>query len=121
MNEANPIDAHLRRSLAALERASQDAAVLETARQIAAAMVAALSTGNKLLIIGNGGSAADAQHIAAEIVGRYERERPAYPALARRVDESHFREIACHQAIEALAQGAVPAQDAVLAQGPDLS
>ena len=39
--------------------------------QIAAVIVAALRAGNKLLIIGNGGSAADAQHIAAEIIGRY--------------------------------------------------
>src|SRR3981189_2201422 len=45
-------------------------------------MVAALRAGNKLLIIGNGGSAGDAQHIAAEIVGRYKLERPGYAAIA---------------------------------------
>ena len=39
-------------------------------------MIGALRSGNKLLLIGNGGSAADAQHIAAEIVGRYKQERP---------------------------------------------
>src|SRR2546421_11618350 len=39
-----------------------------------------LGAGNKGLLCGNGGSAADAQHIAAELVGRYERERRAFPA-----------------------------------------
>ena len=88
------INAHLKRSLLALERATQDGAMLDCARQIAAAIVAALSAGNKLLIIGNGGSAGDAQHIAAEIVGRYKRERPAYPALALTTDTSALTAIA---------------------------
>ena len=73
------IAAHLGQSLAALERAAKDAALLATARSIAAAMIAALRAGNKLLIVGNGGSAADAQHIAAEIVGRYKKDRPGWP------------------------------------------
>ncbi len=84
----DPIDAHLEQSLAALERATRDAAMLATARKCAETITAALSAGNKLLIIGNGGSAGDAQHIAAEIVGRYKRERPAYPALALTTDTS---------------------------------
>ena len=63
----DPIAAHFERSLAALQRTAQDAALLTTAREIAAAVIAALRSGNKLLIIGNGGSAADAQHIAAAI------------------------------------------------------
>ncbi len=90
----DPIEAHLRRSLVALERATQDATLVGCARKIAAAIVAALTAGNKLLIIGNGGSAADAQHIAAEIVGRYKRERPAYPALALTTDTSALTAIA---------------------------
>jgi D-sedoheptulose 7-phosphate isomerase len=88
------IDAHLKRSLVALERAAQDEALLTSARKVADAIVAALNAGNKLLIIGNGGSAADAQHIAAEIVGRYKRERPAYPALALTTDTSALTAIA---------------------------
>ena len=48
----------------------------------------ALRGGNKLLISGNGGSAADAQHIAAEIVGRYKKDRPAYAAIALTTDTS---------------------------------
>jgi len=47
-----------------------------------------LAGGNKILICGNGGSAADAQHIAAELVGRYETERKALPAIALTTDTS---------------------------------
>jgi len=84
----DPIGAHLAQSLAALERAAQDAELRRVAREIAAAMVAALRAGNKLLIIGNGGSAADAQHIAAEIVGRYKQDRAALAAIALTTDTS---------------------------------
>lgn len=45
-------------------------------------------TGNKILIAGNGGSAADAQHFAGEIVGRYKKERKGYPAIALTTDTS---------------------------------
>jgi D-sedoheptulose 7-phosphate isomerase len=48
----------------------------------------ALSRGNKILLCGNGGSAADAQHIAAELVGRYENVRKAFPAIALTTDTS---------------------------------
>jgi len=47
-----------------------------------------LKKGNKILIFGNGGSAADAQHIAAEIVGRYKVERKGLPAIALTTDTS---------------------------------
>ena len=48
----------------------------------------ALKSGNKILLCGNGGSAADAQHIAAELVGRYELERRAFPAISLTTDTS---------------------------------
>jgi D-sedoheptulose 7-phosphate isomerase len=88
------IGAHLSQSLAALERATKDAALLANAGKVAVAIVAALRTGNKLLIVGNGGSAADAQHIAAEIVGRYKQDRPAYAAIALTTDSSALTAIA---------------------------
>ncbi len=47
-----------------------------------------LAAGNKVLLCGNGGSAADAQHIAAELVGRYEQPRRAFPAIALTTDTS---------------------------------
>jgi D-sedoheptulose 7-phosphate isomerase len=90
----DPIATHLDVSIAALERATRDAALLDVARKIAAAIIAALRSGNKLLIIGNGGSAADAQHIAAEIVGRYKQDRPGYAALALTTDTSALTSIA---------------------------
>lgn len=48
----------------------------------------AFRSGNKLLVMGNGGSAADAQHLAAEIVGRFKMERRGLPALALTTDSS---------------------------------
>lgn len=50
--------------------------------------VSALQKGNKILLCGNGGSAADSQHLAAELVGRYKKERPALSAIALTVDTS---------------------------------
>ena len=51
-------------------------------------MFSALANGNKILACGNGGSAADCQHFAAELVGRFERERNPLPALALTTDTS---------------------------------
>jgi D-sedoheptulose 7-phosphate isomerase len=47
-----------------------------------------LKNGNKVVIFGNGGSAADAQHIAAELIGRFQRERESFPAIALTTDSS---------------------------------
>jgi len=58
------------------------------------ALAAALKTGRKALACGNGGSAADCQHFAAELVGRFERERPGLPAVALTVDSSALTAIA---------------------------
>jgi D-sedoheptulose 7-phosphate isomerase len=82
------IGAHLKLSLVALERTTRDAALLAAARKTAEVIIAALRADRKLLIIGNGGSAADAQHIAAEIVGRYKQDRPACAAIALTTDAS---------------------------------
>jgi D-sedoheptulose 7-phosphate isomerase len=90
----DPIATHLATSLAALQRAVQDNALLAVARKIAAAMIDALHSGHKILIIGNGGSAADAQHIAAEIVGRYRQDRSPYAAIALTTDTSALTSIA---------------------------
>ncbi len=58
------------------------------------AITAALKAGNKILIFGNGGSAADAQHIAAEFVNRFIIERPPLPAIALTTDTSVLTSIA---------------------------
>jgi D-sedoheptulose 7-phosphate isomerase len=54
----------------------------------------ALRSGGKVLTFGNGGSAADAQHFAAEIVGRYLKQRPAWPAIALSTDTSILTAVA---------------------------
>jgi D-sedoheptulose 7-phosphate isomerase len=64
--------------------------VLEAAASIARAS----RSGGKLLLFGNGGSAADAQHVAAELVGRFQRERPAIAAIALTTDTSVLTSLA---------------------------
>lgn len=56
--------------------------ITDTISQIIDQIIASLKKGGKLIILGNGGSAADAQHIAAELVGRFQKERRALPAIA---------------------------------------
>lgn len=65
-------------------------------------VVSALSHGKKLLIMGNGGSAADAQHFAAEIVGRFMMERRALPAIALSTDTSILTAIGNDYGFEAV-------------------
>jgi len=67
---------------------------LEALTQAIDAIVAAFKRGNKLLLFGNGGSAADAQHIAAEFTNRFLIERPPLPALALTTDTSALTAIA---------------------------
>ncbi|HEX9265520.1 MAG TPA: D-sedoheptulose 7-phosphate isomerase [Candidatus Binatia bacterium] len=67
---------------------------LDTLIQAIDAIVAAFRNGNKLLLFGNGGSAADAQHIAAEFTNRYLIERPPLPAIALTTDSSALTAIA---------------------------
>jgi len=67
---------------------------LATLIQVIDVIVAAFRNGNKLLLFGNGGSAADAQHIAAEFTNRFRIERPPLPALALTTDTSALTAIA---------------------------
>jgi D-sedoheptulose 7-phosphate isomerase len=79
-------------AVAAHERARRrDTAPLFEA---AAAIVKAVKAGGKVLVFGNGGSAADAQHVAAELVGRLERERGAIAAVALSSDSSILTAVA---------------------------
>lgn len=79
---AEVIDAH-RKTLAEFEAKS-----LDTIVAAAEAITKALKQNNRLYICGNGGSAADAQHIAAELVGRFECERKGLPVIALTTDTS---------------------------------
>src|ERR1700761_7401385 len=75
-------------SLAVKERLLGDTEAVSTIAAVCEVVTAALQSGGKLLLFGNGGSAADAQHIAAELVGRFAFDRPALPALALSVNTS---------------------------------
>ncbi len=88
------IAAHFQSSLDGLTKAVRSTELLATTHTIARVVADALKSGNKLLLIGNGGSAADAQHIAAEIVGRYKQERAGWAAIALTTDTSALTAIA---------------------------
>jgi D-sedoheptulose 7-phosphate isomerase len=75
-------------SAATLRRLAEDAEAVATIAGIVELSVAALSRGNKLLLCGNGGSAADAQHWAGELVARFHYDRPGLPAIALTTDSS---------------------------------
>lgn len=78
--------AYLDQSLGALTLLRQDDRVLSAVNQAATAILDAFAVNAPLLVCGNGGSAADAQHIAGELVGRYKRERRALPCIALGTD-----------------------------------
>ena len=65
-----------------------DSLLLRQIADVVQEFISALSSGHKLLLFGNGGSAADSQHIAAEFVGRFQLERTPLPALALTVNTS---------------------------------
>jgi D-sedoheptulose 7-phosphate isomerase len=75
-------------SIAAKERLLGDIDLVLMVAEVSETLIDALKQGNKVLLFGNGGSAADAQHIAAELVGRFAFDRPPLPALALSVNTS---------------------------------
>lgn len=93
MNElTHRIRNHFHASIAAKEATL--AVALPDIERAARMLAGQLSLGKKVLACGNGGSAADAQHFAAELVGRFERERRELPAIALTTDSSQLTAIA---------------------------
>src|SRR3984957_13734630 len=92
MQTPNRFEGDIRKSIEASisvkERLLRDSDLVTTVGKVAEILIDALGAGNKLLLFGNGGSAADAQHIAAEFVGRFAFDRPPLPALALSVNTS---------------------------------
>lgn len=84
--------AHFQESAELKNQAASELAV--PISQAVELMFLALSNGNKILACGNGGSAADCQHFAAELVGRFERERLPLPAMALTTDTSIMTAVA---------------------------
>jgi D-sedoheptulose 7-phosphate isomerase len=86
--QSDPVAEHFRRSCETLSRAADDPNVRAKIHEIAEAITAAFRGGHKLLIAGNGGSAADAQHIAGEFLSRLNFDRNPLPAIALTTDSS---------------------------------
>jgi D-sedoheptulose 7-phosphate isomerase len=87
-DDDNLIAGFFDRSLAALQDAAQDRELWSLIGAIAQAIESSLRAGGKLMIAGNGGSAADAQHLAAEFLSRYVVDRRPLPAVALTTDTS---------------------------------
>lgn len=81
-------------SIAVKTSVLQDEALLKRTEDVASAMVAALKNGNHIYFCGNGGSAADAQHLAAEFSGRFYKDREALPAEALHCNTSYLTAVA---------------------------
>jgi D-sedoheptulose 7-phosphate isomerase len=75
-------------SIAVKQRLLNDSELVSTVAMVSELILRATEQGSKLLVFGNGGSAADAQHIVAEFVGRFAFDRPALPAMALSVNTS---------------------------------
>lgn len=86
MNLEERLRGHFEASIQA--KRDTQAAMLATLVRASRHMADCLKAGHKVLACGNGGSAADAQHFAAELTGRYERERPGLPGIAITTDTS---------------------------------
>lgn len=87
-NYASEILKDLKKSRDLLTQTLADQNFVETVSRATDIVVAALQAGRKILLAGNGGSAADAQHIATELVVRFKLKRPALPAIALTTDSS---------------------------------
>src|SRR5258708_39245577 len=92
MKQMNEFQDHVGRlieaSIATKQQMLQNEYILSAVAKTSEILIDALKKGQKALLFGNGGSAADAQHIAAELVGRFAFDRPALPALALSVNSS---------------------------------
>lgn len=88
------ITQHIQQSIETKQAILQSSDCINSIESVANVCKNALANGKKILIAGNGGSAADAQHIAAELVGRFEKERDGLAALALTTDTSALTAIA---------------------------
>ena len=77
-----------------VKRALSESQEVEKIRQVSEAIAKALKNNNKVILFGNGGSAADAQHIACEFVGRFMKERRSLPAISLTTNTSCLTAIA---------------------------
>lgn len=92
MNNIQTTTDRIRQSIADSIKVKQDllsdSYLVDSIAEVSMCMVDALNRGNRIIFAGNGGSAADAQHLAAEFVSRFEFDRPGLPALSLSTDTS---------------------------------
>ncbi len=86
--DVNLVSAFFVRSTDALQQAAKDRRLVETIAEVAREIQVSLRAGGKILLAGNGGSAADAQHLAAEFLSRFVADRAPLPAIALTTDTS---------------------------------
>lgn len=89
----NYIKNQIQASIDTKQNILNDEALMQTIAEVGQACVELYQHGKKTLLAGNGGSAADAQHIAAELVGRYGFDRPSIPSVALTTDTSNLTAI----------------------------
>ena len=94
VNTEQLISEHIEQSIATKQAILNSEECLNSLQSAAELCKATLESGNTIFLAGNGGSAADAQHIAAELVGRFEKERPGMAAIALTTDTSALTAIA---------------------------
>lgn len=94
MDTLNTIRSTITSSITLRQSALEDSELHERIKTVADLIAAAFSRGNRLYLCGNGGSAADAQHIAAEFTGRFYKDRPPLPAEALHVNTSFLTAVA---------------------------
>jgi len=84
----------IKQSIETKQKILSDSEMIDNIREVASHCAEALCNGNKILFCGNGGSAADAQHLAAEFSGRFYYDRPPLPAEALHVNSSYMTAVA---------------------------
>jgi D-sedoheptulose 7-phosphate isomerase len=82
MSRADLVRTRVREAIDVCQALLDDGAISETVDAVVEAIVASINSGGKVLLCGNGGSAADAQHLAAELIGRFCLDRDPFPAIA---------------------------------------
>jgi len=95
MKEQNDIlEANILKSIELKKSILANSSLLATINEVAHLLVSCFQKGNKVLFCGNGGSAADAQHLSAELSGRYYYDRPPLPSEALHVNTSYLTAVA---------------------------
>ncbi|EGR1424105.1 SIS domain-containing protein [Vibrio vulnificus] len=110
MENLDYINTYLENSIKVKNRLLSSSEVLDRISEVAELIVSAYERGNKVLLAGNGGSAADSQHIAAEFVSRFFYDRPGLPAIAITTDTSMLTAIGNDYGFENLFARQVQAQ-----------